>query len=134
MVAPIIGASGRGPGHPMVERIGNCRVIAEIGSGGMAVVYRAQQESLNRTVAIKALKSAAMQESNFLERFKREALSVAALQHENIIQVYDFHLQEGAAYIVMEFVEGIDLFALLDRKPQIPPDVAGIMALQIARA
>src|SRR2546428_10467210 len=118
----------------MVERIGNCRVVAEIGSGVMAVVYRAVQESLNRTVAIKALKSVALQESNFLERFKREALSMAGLQHENIIQVYDFESADGAAYIIMEFVEGIDLFDLLEKRSLLPSDVAAIITLQISRA
>ena len=119
---------------PGEQRIGNCRVVGEIGSGGMAVVYKAIQEPLSRTVAIKALKSVAASEPNFLVRFEREAVSVAALQHENIITVYDFHRENGLAYIVMEFVEGIDLFDLLEKAVRLPPDVAAIIALQIARA
>jgi serine/threonine-protein kinase len=118
----------------MIERIGNCRIVEEIGSGGMAVIYKAVQETLNRTVAIKALKSSVAQDSTFAIRFEREALSVSALQHENIIHVYDFHKVDGALYIVMEFVEGIDLYDLLDRCPILPSDVAAIIALQVARA
>jgi serine/threonine-protein kinase len=118
----------------MIDRIGNCRIVDEIGAGGMAVVYRAVQESLGRTVAVKALKPAAASEPNFPTRFEREALSVAALQHENIVQVYDFHREGAAAFIVMEFVDGIDLFALLGRSGALPVDVAAIVALQLARA
>src|SRR5437016_2621327 len=111
MAPPSCGTPRAGPppgtGHPnMIDRIGNCRILSEIGSGGMAVVYKATQESLNRTVAVKALKSSAASEASFAVRFEREALSVAALQHENIIQVYDFQRHNSEAYIVMEYVEG----------------------------
>src|SRR5262249_15998132 len=100
---------------PLLERIGNCRILAEIASGGMAVVYKAGQELLNRTVAIKALKSSVAADSHFAIRFEREALSLAQLQHENIIHIYDFHKERGAYFIVMEFVEGIDLYDLMER-------------------
>jgi len=118
----------------MVERIGNCRIIEEIGSGGMAVIYKAVQESLGRTVAIKALKSSVAAESQFAIRFEREALSVAALQHENIIHIYDFHKDGGNFFIVMEFVEGIDLYDLLDRCTALPAEISAIIAMQVARA
>ncbi len=65
----------------MVERIGNCRVVGEIGSGGMAVVYEAVQEPLGRTVAIKALKPSIAMDSQFAKRFEREAHFMASLQH-----------------------------------------------------
>src|SRR5206468_3367280 len=117
----------------MLERIGNCRVVEEIGSGGMAVIYKAVQESLNRTVAIKALKTSVAQDSQFAIRFEREALSVSSLQHENIIHIYDFHKLGGAYFIVMEYVEGIDLYDLLDKCPMLPADVAAIVAMQVAR-
>jgi serine/threonine-protein kinase len=117
-----------------LERIGNCRVIEEIASGGMAVVYKAVQESLNRTVAVKALKTAVAAESHFATRFEREALSLAQLQHENIVHVYDFHRERGALFIVMEYVEGVDLYDLLDRCGRLPVEVAAIAAMQVARA
>lgn len=118
----------------MLERIGNCRVVEEMASGGMAVVYRAIQDGLERTVAIKALKSAAAAEENLAVRFEREAKSLAQLQHENIIHVYDFHRERGAMFIVMEYVEGIDLYDLLERCGKLPYDVAAVLALQVARA
>jgi serine/threonine-protein kinase len=118
----------------LLERIGNCRIVSEIASGGMAVVYKAVQESLNRTVAVKALKTQVAVDSQFAVRFEREALSLAQLQHENIIHVYDFFKERGALFIVLEYVEGIDLYDLLERCGRLPLDVAAIIAMQVARA
>src|SRR6187549_237924 len=118
----------------MLERIGNCRIVEEVASGGMAVVYRAVQDPLGRTVAIKALKSSAAVEENVSTRFEREAKSLTMLQHENIIHVYDFHHERGALFIVMEYVQGIDLYDLLEKCGRLPYDVATIIAMQVARA
>jgi serine/threonine-protein kinase len=118
----------------MLERIGNCRIVEVVASGGLAVVYRAVQDPLGRTVAIKALKSSAATEENVATRFEREAKSLALLQHENIINVYDFHRERGAMFIVMEYVQGIDLYDLLEKCGRIPYDVAAIVAMQVARA
>ncbi len=118
----------------MLERIGDCRIVEEVASGGMAVVYRAIQDSLNRTVAIKALKTSATAEPQLITRFEREAQSLANLQHENIIHIYNFHHERGAFFIVMEYVSGIDLYDLLDRCGRLPYDVAAIVAMQVARA
>ena len=117
-----------------IERIGNYRITGEIGAGGMAIVYKGVQESLGRIVAIKALKTALATEESLRARFEREALSVASFQHENIITLYDFFHEEDALYMVMEYVEGIDLYDLLEKEPKLPPDVAAIIALQVARA
>src|SRR5689334_10969358 len=118
----------------MLERIGNCRIVEEVASGGMAVVYRAVQDPLGRTVAIKALKTSAAAEENVTTRFEREAKSLAVLQHENIIHVYDFYAERGAMFIVMEYVQGIDLYDLLEKCGRLPYDVAAIVAMQVARA
>src|SRR3954469_18840671 len=118
----------------MLERIGNCRIVEEIASGGMAVVYRAVQDPLGRTVAIKALKTSAAAEENVVTRFEREAKSLALLQHENIIHVYDFHEERGALFIVMEYVQGTDLYDLLEKCGRLPYDTAAIIAMQVARA
>jgi eukaryotic-like serine/threonine-protein kinase len=119
---------------PVIERIGNYRITDEIGSGGMAVVYKGIQESLGRTVAIKALKTSVSTDENVVARFEREATSVASFQQENIITVYDFFRDQGALFIIMEYVEGIDLYDLLDRRKFLPADVAAIVSLQVARA
>ncbi|MCC7541640.1 MAG: serine/threonine protein kinase [Deltaproteobacteria bacterium] len=118
----------------MVDRIGNCRILGEIGSGGMAIVYKAMQEPLERLIAIKALKPSIAMDSQFAKRFEREALFMAALQHENILHVHDFIKERGTMYIVMEYVQGIDLYDLLERTPRLPVEVAAIIGLQIARA
>ncbi|HVZ35870.1 MAG TPA: serine/threonine-protein kinase, partial [Polyangiaceae bacterium] len=118
----------------MLNRIGNCRILEEIGSGGMATIYRAVQEPLGRTVAIKALKPSIAVDSQFARRFEREAHFMASLQHENILHVYDFLKQDGSMFIVMEYVKGIDLFDLLEKRRMLPVDVAAIIALAVARA
>src|SRR5687767_5356116 len=118
----------------MLERIGNCRIVEEVASVGMAVVDRAVQDPLGRTVAIKALKTSVAAEENVVTRFEREAKSLANLQHENIIHVYDFHRERGAMFIVMEYVQGIDLYDLLEKCGRLPYDVAAIIAMQVARA
>ena len=85
-------------------------------------------------MAIKALKTSAAAEENVVTRFEREAKSLANLQHENIIHVYDFHHERGAMFIVMEYVQGIDLYDLLEKCGRLPYDVAAILAMQVARA
>ncbi|MGD8863594.1 MAG: serine/threonine-protein kinase, partial [Myxococcales bacterium] len=118
----------------MLDRIGNCRIIGEIGSGGMAVIYKAVQEPLERVVAIKALKPSIAVDSQFAMRFEREARFMASLQHENILHVHDFVKDGETMYIIMEYVQGIDLYDLLQLTPRLPVDVAAIIALQVARA
>jgi len=117
----------------MVERIGTCRVLGEIGSGGMAVVYEAIQEPLSRRVAIKALKPSIAIDSQFAERFEREAHFMASLQHENILHVINFIKDGRSMFIIMEYVDGIDLYDLLERCPRVPADVAALITLQLAR-
>jgi serine/threonine-protein kinase len=118
----------------MLDRIGNCRIVGEIGSGGMAVIYKAIQEPLERIVAIKALKPSIAIDSHFALRFEREARFMASLQHENILHVYDFIKDGDTMYIIMEYVQGIDLYDLLQLTPKLPVDVAAVIGLQIARA
>jgi serine/threonine-protein kinase len=118
----------------MLDRIGNCRIVEELASGGMAVVYRAIQDPLGRTVAIKALKSSVVSEEHIATRFEREAKSLANLQHENIIHIYDFYKERGSLFIVMEYVQGTDLYDLLEKCGRIPYDAAAVIAMQVARA
>ena len=100
----------------------------------MAVIYKAVQEPLDREVAIKALKPSIALDSQFAARFEREARFMASLQHENILHVHDFVKDGGSMYIVMEYVQGIDLYDLLQLSPRLPVEVAAIIALQVARA
>lgn len=118
----------------MEMRFGNCRVIREIGSGGMATVYKAVQEPLGREVAVKSLKKTIAIDSQFARRFEREAHFMALLRHENVLQVYDFVAGDEGMYIVMEYVEGVDVYSILAAQKQVPPIVAAVMVLQLARA
>ena len=118
----------------MLDRIGNCRIVGEIGSGGMAIIYKAIQEPLDRVVAIKALKPSIAIDSHFALRFEREARFMGSLQHENILHVYDFIKDGDTMYIIMEYVQGIDLYDLLQLTPKLPVDVAAVIGLQVARA
>jgi eukaryotic-like serine/threonine-protein kinase len=114
------------------RRVGPYRVLEELGSGGMAVVYKAVQPALDRLVALKELRSEYVHDRQIATRFEREATSLATLQHGNIVHVYDFLRDEESAYIVMEFVEGIDLFDVLSQSGRMPSDIAALIGSQVA--
>ena len=86
--------------------LGPYRIVERIGRGGMGTVYKAYHAAIDRFVAIKVLPDDLAEDPNFLERFRREATSIARLKHPNILSVYDFGEQEGAPYIVLELVSG----------------------------
>ncbi|GAB4526456.1 MAG: hypothetical protein Kow0063_00740 [Anaerolineae bacterium] len=96
--------------------IGKYRIVARLGRGGMAEVYKAYQPGLNRYVAIKVLHSHLAGDEDFIERFEREATAVAKLRHPHIVTVYDFDIEDGRYYMVMEFVEGPTLKAELKER------------------
>jgi serine/threonine protein kinase len=85
-------------------QLGHYRLIEAIGHGGMSTVYKAYQESLDRYVAVKVLLS--NRDPQFTARFKREARAIAALQHHNILPIYDYGEQDGLTYLVMQYIEG----------------------------
>jgi tRNA A-37 threonylcarbamoyl transferase component Bud32 len=105
---PPPGLSGTG-GLPAGTRLGTYEIIELIGCGGMAEVYKGRHPRLDRTVAIKILSTNLAAEADFRQRFEREAQAIAALRHPNIVQVFDFGDVEGTYYMVMEFIDGIDL-------------------------
>ena len=88
-------------------------IISEIGHGGNATVYLAIQKNLDRTVALKVLLPALVNDPGYLERFHLEARSIAKLRHPNIVTIYDEGNEQGAHFIAMEFVEGKDLQRLV---------------------
>ncbi len=95
--------------------LGNYRILAPLGQGGMARVYRAHQESLDREVAVKVLPPWYAADRNFVERFNLEARLVARLSHPNIVTVHDASEQNGHLYIVIQLVDGGTLKHLLDQ-------------------
>lgn len=84
-------------------------LLEKVGDGGMALVYKARCELLNRYVAVKILRPEFSSDENFTKKFKSESQAVASLSHPNIVNVYDVGNEDGLSYIVMEFVEGINL-------------------------
>jgi serine/threonine-protein kinase len=106
---------------------GRYRIVGHVGSGGMADVYRAEDTHLGRPVALKLLYRRFAQDTEFVERFRREASSAAALQHPNVVSVYDRGEFDGTYYIAMEFCEGSSLKELIAREA--PMDPARAIAL-----
>jgi serine/threonine protein kinase len=101
------------------QTLGNYRIVERIGRGGMATVYKAYQPALERYVAVKVIhQQLASDEEQFLKRFHREAKSVATLRHPNIVQVFDFGIQDDLSYMVMEYLDGTTLKAELNALAQ----------------
>ena len=111
--------------------VGRYRILEEIGAGGMGVVYRAQDERLNRVVALKVLPSGRFAGQESRRRFSREALLLSQLNHPNIATVYDFDSQEGLDFLVMEYIPGRTLSELLGPGALPEPEIARLGA-QIA--
>lgn len=116
----------------MKERIGHYSIVSELGRGGMGVVYKAHEESLNRMVALKVLGKHLSEDESFVERFKREAQSAAALNHPNIVQVYAIDEFEGQHYFAMEYVKGSSLQQIIKSQGPFDPVTAARLILQAA--
>jgi predicted Ser/Thr protein kinase len=108
------------------------RLLELIGSGGMAVVYRAVDTLLQRQVAVKVLRESYAGDPAFLARFQREAQASASLDHPNVVTVYDVGQDGDRHYIVMEYVDGQDLKTLIRRKGRLSVDEALDIAIQIS--
>ena len=94
------------------------KILELLGEGGMAFVYKAEDRQLKRTVAIKTLKPNYVQQETFVERFKREAQTVANLNHPNIVQIFDWGI-EDEPFFVMEYIEGNTLTSIIAKKKTI---------------
>ena len=104
-------------------QLGEYHLVRKIAEGGMGEVYEAMQLKLDRRVAVKLLSEELSREQEFLTRFEREAKSAAALNHPNVVQVYDYGCAEGQYYFVMELVDGVDLSMHVKEHGKLPiPD------------
>jgi serine/threonine protein kinase/Flp pilus assembly protein TadD len=107
-----VGAAASG-GAASPRRLGEYRLVREIGRGGMGVVYEAEQESLGRRVALKVLPPGALGDARHVERFQREARAAARLHHTNIVPVFAVGEENGTHYYVMQYIEGHPLDKVL---------------------
>ena len=106
------------------KTIGGYEILNLIGQGGMATVFRAQQMSMNRVVAIKILPRQFLNDDTYLQRFDREVKIVSQLEHRNIVPVYDYGQQDGQPYIVMRYMNAgsVDDLLLQGIEPQVFAD------------
>ncbi|MFV0444634.1 MAG: serine/threonine-protein kinase [Planctomycetaceae bacterium] len=101
-----------------VEQLGDCRILRELGRGGMGVVFEAEQAPIGRRVAVKLLPWKMGAKSRWRERFQQEARTVAMLKHPHIVPVFRSGEQDGMCYYVMQLVEGVGINRLIDRLRQ----------------
>lgn len=113
---------------------GRYRIVRKLGAGGMADVYLAHDEVLGRRVAVKVLLSRFADDEQFVERFRREARAAAALNHPNIVSVYDRGTVDHTYYIVMEYLQGETLKDMIRRRGRLAPEEAIAFALQLLSA
>ena len=120
---------------PKVDsEFGEYRIQALIGHGGMSVVYLAQHKSLERKVALKIMSPALTESKDFQERFTRESRLAAALDHPNIIPIYEAGERDGVFFIAMRYVDGSDLKHLIQRDGPLDQARTGSIITQVANA
>lgn len=125
--------SGR-PSELVGCQVAGYRIEREIGRGGMAVVYRALDLRLERTVALKLLAPELARNDTFRRRFTHESRAAAAIDHPHIVPVYEAGETDGVLYIAMRYVDGSDLRHLLDRRGPLAPSTTLRIAAQVASA
>src|SRR5437899_2547258 len=117
------------------RQLSRYRLLQEVGQGGMAVVYKATDTTLNREVAVKVLHPHLAGQEESRARLQREAHAVAKLRHENILEIFDYSGPDSAeSYIVTEFIHGRTLKNFLAAEPLQFPEVAEMIASEVARA
>ncbi|MCG8591016.1 MAG: serine/threonine protein kinase [Proteobacteria bacterium] len=115
------------------KTLGNFTVEDEIGRGGMGVVYLARQRQLERPAVLKKLRRDLGSDTEFVQRFEREAQAAAAVHHQNVVAVYDCFSYRGDHYIAQEYVDGLDLRSVLATAGRLPSRIAALLILEAAR-
>ena len=129
---PSVTAPGQRSDPVPGDRLGQYRLVRELGAGGMGLVFEAEDEWLNRRVAIKVLRSDLSAEQVARERFFREARAMAAVEHENVCTVYQVNEADGRPYMAMQFLTGESLEARLERDRRLPVAEAARIGREMA--
>jgi serine/threonine protein kinase len=111
----------------LAQHFPQLEILEYLGRGGMGVVYKARQKSLNRVAALKLLAPERVSDTRFAERFAREAQALAQLSHPNIVTIYDFGQAGGFYFLLMEFVDGVNLRELLRERKLEPAEALAIV-------
>ncbi len=114
--------------------LGTTKIEEPIGKGGMAQIYRGRQQWLGRPVAVKVMLPKIARDKDMAQRFRREARTLAGLQHENIVAVHDLVEKNRQVFMVLEYVEGLDVAEMITQAKTLPLDISLIIATGVARA
>ncbi len=116
------------------DQLGDFEVLEVAGAGGMGVVYKARQQSLDRDVALKVIREEIASEPEYRERFLREAKLAASVDHPHVVTVYDVGDEDDRLYLVMQWIDGTDMRQLLDSSGRLTPKRAADIGTQLAGA
>ena len=116
------------------DQLGDFEIVSAAGAGGMGVVYKAKQKSLDRDVALKVIRDEIATEPEFRQRFMREARLAASVDHPNVVTVYDVGSEDDRLYLVMQWIDGSDVKEQLQESGRLPPKRAIAIGSQIAGA
>ncbi len=116
------------------QTFGGYHIIGLVGAGGMGLVYRAEQRILGRMVALKIIRPEIAESGDYRSRFLREARFAAAVDHPNVVSVFDAGEQDGRLYLTMQWIDGLDLGTLLDREQKLAPERVVRIGVQLAEA
>lgn len=112
----------------MIEQVGRYEILEEIGEGGFAIVYRARDTELDRLVALKELRPILLNDKDWVKRFRREAKTIARLDHPHIVTIHDVYDMDNRLFIVMRLVDGPSLGELISKREHLPwPEVIQII-------
>ena len=130
------GPGAESPGDPWQGKVVDrrYRVLEKLGSGGMGLVYKVEHIQLDKVAAMKVLHTEMARDAEAVRRFRVEAQAVSRLDHPNIVQTFDFGRWEDSLYLVMEYLKGEDLAALVKREGPLPFDRAARLFVQICSA